>query len=524
LSGRHSIIGRSITIHDDFAPEHRGNRMACTGIYRAYRHKAVASSWFGNGQTIPVKGRLEFIQASPMDPTHVLVDLHGLNGVANAYHVHQVAVQDQLEFPCTGEAIGGHFNPYNLDPSGSPKPDRGTDDQYEVGDLSGKYGLLKDKQEIRRIYNDTNLPLHNYNSIVGRSIVIHKKARAQRWACASIGWGFDPDEAREVRAIASFHHPNGFAWGYIRFRQVIYNDGSQTDTTMEIRLKYPGKFNTDATDGHEWSIYVNPVGHDASVKFHNARCTAAGYRWNPTHIQLADPNDHGFYGEECGPDYPLRCEVGDLSGRHGRIVVGGRAYIKSDPLMTLQGEDWFTSAIGKSIVIHGPNGGLERMACANIEVDREIIKVASIRTKARFNLATYLEEVRAIMGIPEWFMYLDSRKTRNLHNGRCVQIEIHFAGPHAHKLEQDFGYLMRTGRLNSPSLPIPGYVPDPQRKTTLGYSECDSDKGTLRPPVTSFEDLYLHSSPDSANSSSLASLSLCFGLLMLTRLNNLFLW
>ena len=92
LSGRYSIIGRSITIHDDFAPEHRGNRMACTGIYRAYRHKAVATSWFGNGQAIPVKGRLEFLQASPMDTTHVLVDLHGLNGVANAYHVHQVLV------------------------------------------------------------------------------------------------------------------------------------------------------------------------------------------------------------------------------------------------------------------------------------------------------------------------------------------------------------------------------------------------------------------------------------------------
>ena len=46
--------------------------------------------------------------------------------------------------------------------------------------------------------------------------------KAERWACASIGWGFDPDEAREVRAIASFHHPNGFAWGYIRFSQVVY--------------------------------------------------------------------------------------------------------------------------------------------------------------------------------------------------------------------------------------------------------------------------------------------------------------
>ena len=90
LSGPHTIIGRSITIHDDFAPQHRGNRMACTPIQRAYRTKAVARAWFGNGQTIPVKGRLEFIQASPMDPTHTLVDLHGLNGIANAYHVHQV--------------------------------------------------------------------------------------------------------------------------------------------------------------------------------------------------------------------------------------------------------------------------------------------------------------------------------------------------------------------------------------------------------------------------------------------------
>ncbi len=139
-------------------------------------------------------------------------------------------------------------------------------------------------------------------------------------------------------------------------------------------------------------------------------------------------------------------------------------------------------------MIHGPNGGLERMACANIEVDREIIKVASIRTKARFNLATFMEEVTAIMGIPEWFLYLDSRKTRKLHNGRCVQIELHFAGPHAHKLEQDFGYLLRTGRLERPSIPIPGFVPDPQRKMSLSYSECDSDKS--RPPATDYNDIY----------------------------------
>ena len=40
LSGEASIIGHSIVVHDDHAPEHRGERMACTPIRRLYRHKA----------------------------------------------------------------------------------------------------------------------------------------------------------------------------------------------------------------------------------------------------------------------------------------------------------------------------------------------------------------------------------------------------------------------------------------------------------------------------------------------------
>jgi hypothetical protein len=281
-------------------------------------------------------------------------------------------------------------------------------------------------QHIRSVYNDSNLPMFGINSIVGRSIVVHKKSKGERWACASLGWGFDPDEAKEIRAIASFHHPNGFAWGYIRFRQVQYNDGSRTDTSMEVRLKYPGKINNKVTQNHDWSIYVNPVGHDASVEFQSARCTAAGYRWNPTHIQLADPNDRGFYGEECGKDYPLRCEIGDMSGRNGKLEVGGKAFVINDVTLQLKGEDWFTSAIGKSIVIHGPEGSADRMACANIEEDNDIVKFATIHTKARFNLASFMEEVQSIMGVPEWYLYTDSRHTKSLHAGRCLQIQVRF--------------------------------------------------------------------------------------------------
>jgi hypothetical protein len=43
LAGPAAIMGHSIVIHDDNAPEHRGNRMACAAIRRLYRHKATLS-------------------------------------------------------------------------------------------------------------------------------------------------------------------------------------------------------------------------------------------------------------------------------------------------------------------------------------------------------------------------------------------------------------------------------------------------------------------------------------------------
>lgn len=32
------------------------------------------------------------------------------------------------------------------------------------------------------------------------------------------------------------------------------------------------------------------------------------------------------------------------------------------------------------------------------------------------------------MGIPEWMLSIDSRKTKILHNGACIQFLIHFKG------------------------------------------------------------------------------------------------
>ncbi len=59
-------------------------------------------------------------------------------------------------------------------------PATGSPDQYEVGDLSGKFDNLKERHEFEGEYNDTNMELVAPHSILGRSIVIHKKDKNAR--------------------------------------------------------------------------------------------------------------------------------------------------------------------------------------------------------------------------------------------------------------------------------------------------------------------------------------------------------
>lgn len=42
-----------------------------------------------------------------------------------------------------------------------------------------------------------------------------------------------------------------------------------------------------------------------------------------------------MYEDECGPDQPLRCYVGDISGRLGNIDIGSHSMVFSDPNLPL---------------------------------------------------------------------------------------------------------------------------------------------------------------------------------------------
>lgn len=469
LSGASSVIGKSFVIFDDHGPVLRGDRLACSRIEAVYRRKAVVRSWYPNGEPGTVSGKVEFLQQTKYDITNIEVSVEGLVG-AGGYHIHLAPVQEYLEFPCEDSTLYGHFNPRNVNPQTSPT--HGTPDQYETGDLSGKFGFLDNKTTVVSSYNDSTITLFGPESIIGRSIVIHKRLKNRRWVCSSIERGYAPSEARELRAIASFHHPGGFAYGYIRMTQLVYNDGSKSDTVIEVNLRYPGKQDRNLTRNHNWAVYVNPVSVDATVQVLNTRCTAGGYVWNPYYTQLADPLNEDLYRAECGPDNPLRCYVGDVSSRLGTINLGDQRQVFSDGSFPLEGD---VSALGRSIVIFTPEKGGDRFACANIAPDKDIIKYVNVQYTSKFVTAQFLEELRDIMGVPEWFITIDTRKTKKLYNENCIQLLLHFKGPEANKLELDFSTLMTTGRLASPSLFIPGYAVSARRKSTISYRPCGSD-------------------------------------------------
>lgn len=64
-----------------------------------------------------------------------------------------------------------------MEPASSPRVYQGTSDQYEVGDLSGKFGTLDNRTTYKNAYNDSLLTLFGPRSILGRSVVIHKKVQ-----------------------------------------------------------------------------------------------------------------------------------------------------------------------------------------------------------------------------------------------------------------------------------------------------------------------------------------------------------
>lgn len=159
-------IGRSIVIH---AKNGGGPRIACANLTHLRFPEATTGTWLGGGIST---GSVRFSQDSPQGLTNINVSLSNLGGIVGGYHIHILPILSGRE-PCSNGNIMGHFNPFNIDTSTDPDPTVGTTDEYEVGDLGGKFGLLRGLQELEGHFMGSNMPLSGQNSVVGRSVVLH---------------------------------------------------------------------------------------------------------------------------------------------------------------------------------------------------------------------------------------------------------------------------------------------------------------------------------------------------------------
>ena len=115
--------------------------------------------------------------ANSTAPTTVVVNLRGLADGPNPWHVHSKPVG--IPGNCNSTSTGGHYLQTDTDHS-------------DIWDLGAAMSLLGAEASMNAVPGETNmsaidltLPLSGDFSVVGKSIVIHKKNN-DRWVCATI--------------------------------------------------------------------------------------------------------------------------------------------------------------------------------------------------------------------------------------------------------------------------------------------------------------------------------------------------
>lgn len=63
----------------------------------------------------------------------------------------------------------------------------GTNDQYPIGNLTGKLNAMLDSvSEVNKLYHDCNLPLYGIDSVIGRSVTMISKVNNAIIQCSAL--------------------------------------------------------------------------------------------------------------------------------------------------------------------------------------------------------------------------------------------------------------------------------------------------------------------------------------------------
>lgn len=371
-----------------FDPVHPNTFLACSKI----RHlKAKSARAMVNGQGM--QGEIRFFQRSRFEPTWINASFSSVTNDPQdnikyakdvaSFKINQLPLQsysaDQDTYCLTS---GPTFNPSNVAQNNIPPPGFGTQDQYPVGDLSGKL-TNRNKRETHRMYLpgtsaelsgfywDAFLPLQGRQSVIFRGFSVQRLNRTDPanithspWACGPVTLYeiSRPYQIPIVTAQVLFRYP---IVGRIIFRQIKEEFWSDTAVIFEYLIHADGSTMNNTAE-HRWGIMEQAPGKDF-YDWQN-RCVSAGGIYNPQKVSQGSSN----WEDRCTTHSPELCRMGDLSNRLGMLEIAGRKAEAQrisrrmfvDQNLPLSG---FSSVLGKSVVIyddHGPQARGERLACS----------------------------------------------------------------------------------------------------------------------------------------------------------------
>lgn len=169
--------------------DHKNDFLACAKI-RQLETRIVKTVVSTNG----IKGELTMMQRSKFEPTWLNFTFTSTDGSLKnnfeyAKNIASYKIHDLPPSPLYASSdnycktSGTVFNPLNLDDHNLPPPGLGTQEQYYIGDLTGKltgrnkmekhdFVVPDGTNELNGIYWDLFLPLSGKHSIVNRGFVL----------------------------------------------------------------------------------------------------------------------------------------------------------------------------------------------------------------------------------------------------------------------------------------------------------------------------------------------------------------
>lgn len=367
--------------------DHKNDFLSCAKIRQI---DARVAKTFVNANGI--KGELTLTQRSKFEPIWLNFTFGAIDGSLRSnfefakniagFKIHDLPpspLHANSSFYCA--TTGKIYNPRDLENDKLPPPGLSTQDQYFVGDLSGKltgrnkmekhnYVIPDGTNELSGIYWDIFLPLFGRNSVVHRGFVLSEFDRSvpENISERSIDCGvlslYEENQIYQLpmtTAQVLFRYP---IVGKILFRQPKDQPWHDTSIIVEYLIHADGA-SVNNSDSHRWSIQLHPPGKDF-YSWQN-RCLSTGDIYNPYKVTF----DMKSPEKTCSKENQDLCRLGDLSRLETINIAGKKADALSysrkmftDSNLPLSG---FSSIFGKSVVIfdeHGPVARGERLACA----------------------------------------------------------------------------------------------------------------------------------------------------------------